>query len=323
MNILFIPKIFLTKKEVFFKVMLSQVKSMSVLGLDGYLVHIQVDLSSGLPSWDIVGLPDTAIKESKQRVHAALKNIHLDLPSRKIIINLAPANLKKEGSNFDLPIAIGLLCDLGLLTQEQIEPYIFVGELSLDGSLNKVAGILPMCTEALQLGITNIIVPFENRLEASIVKGLSVFPAKNLNEVIAHLCNQKKIAPFPTQVYQLTSTQNTLPDFAEVKGQESVKRALEIAAAGNHNCLLIGAPGSGKTMLSRRLPSILPDLTFEEALEITKIHSIAGTLGENAFITTRPFRSPHHSISKTALIGGGKIPKPRRNKPCPSWRIIS
>lgn len=284
---------------------------MSLLGLKGYLVSVEVDVSSGLPSWDIVGLPDTSIKESKQRVRAALKNIGMDLPSRKITINLAPANLRKEGSFLDLPIAIGILCNFKKISKQQLENTIFIGELSLDGSLNPINGVLPICIEALKLGIKKIFLPYDNRQEAGVIKGLEVYPAKSITEIIEHLNNYHKIEIFQTNLENLVLASNTtLLDFADVKGQDNAKRALEIAAAGGHNCLLIGSPGTGKTMLSKRLSSILPDLTFEESLEITKIHSVAGMLS-NSFITTRPFRAPHHSISKSAFVGGGRIPRPR------------
>lgn len=292
--------------------MLIGIKSMSIQGVDGYFVDVQVDVSNGMPNWEVVGLPDATVRESKERVRAAIKNSGYNLPSRKIVINLAPAYTKKEGSFFDLPIAIGILFDIGVITNSELDSFIFIGELSLDGKLNKINGILPMCIEALKLGIKNIIIPYENRLEAGIINGLSVYPAKNLNDVINHLNRSKSLELF-------SSCKDTLPfnssnydiDFSEIKGQESAKRALEIAAAGAHNCLLIGSPGSGKTMLSRSLPSILPDLTFEEALETSKIHSIAGILpSANSLITSRPFRAPHHTVSAVALTGGGRIPKP-------------
>jgi len=288
--------------------MLIGVKSMSLNGINGYLVDVQVDVSNGLPSWDIVGLPDTSVKESKERVRAAIKNSGHYIQSQKVLINLAPASTKKEGSFFDLPIAVGILCDLEMIQPQVTKEYAFIGELSLDGKLNKVYGVLPMCIEALNLGIKKIIIPYENRFEAGIVNGLQVYPAQTLNDVIFHLNASKPIEPFITNTQEIL-TQNNFNkiDFSEVKGQENVKRALEIAAAGSHNCLLIGSPGSGKTMLSKRISTILPDLSFEESLEITKIHSIAGTLPSNtALVTSRPYRSPHHTISSAALTGRRK-----------------
>jgi magnesium chelatase family protein len=293
--------------------MLAKINSMSLNGLDGYLVDVQVDVTYGMPSWDIVGLPDTSVRESKERVRAAIRNAGVDLPSRKIVVNLAPANTKKEGSSFDLPIAIGILKDLEIIKCPDINDYVFIGELSLDGKLNKINGVLPMCIEAFNLGVRKIIVPKDNCQEAGVVKGLDVYPAESLLEIVLHLNGENRINKYETNVDNLfVNSGNCDFDFSDVKGQENIKRALEIAAAGGHNCLLIGSPGSGKTMMARRLPSILPDLTFEEALEITKIHSIAGVLPSNIpLITTRPFRAPHHTVSSIALVGGGRTPKPR------------
>ena len=302
--------------------MLSIVESMALHGLTGYLVNVQIDVSAGLPHWEIVGLPDASVKESKERVRTAIKNSGIEFPSRKITVNLAPANTKKEGSFFDLPIAIGILIATENLQNLDIKNTVFMGELSLDGTLNKINGVLPMCIEALRLGIKRVILPVKNAKEASVVNGLEVIGVKNLSQAIRYLKNEEKILPQQTDIRELLKKDIKYDlDFSEVKGQENVKRALEIAAAGGHNCILIGSPGSGKTMLARRLPSILPDLSFEEALEVSKIHSIAGVLNENSLVFTRPFRAPHHTISAVALVGGGKIPKPRRNK-LSSFRCI-
>ncbi len=292
--------------------MLSIIKSMSLMGLEGYLINVQVDVSAGMPCWEIVGLPDTSVKESKERVKTAIKNSGYELLSRKVVVNLAPADIKKEGSFFDLPIAIGILMCCGEIKNENISDIVFVGELSLDGSINKINGILPMCIEARKLGIKRIIVPLQNIKEASIVKDIEVLGAQNLQEVVKYL-NQEGNLTKAEENMQLfgKEKQGINIDFSEVKGQENVKRALEVAASGGHNCLMIGMPGSGKTMMIRRLPTILPRLNFDEALETTKIHSVSGTLEKDiGLITTRPFRAPHHTISSTSLIGGGRIPKP-------------
>lgn len=299
--------------------MLSKVKSMSLLGLDGYLISVQVDVSGGMPGWDIVGLPDVSVKEAKERVRTAIKNSGYELQSRKIIVNLAPANTKKEGSFFDLPIAIGILVCTEEIITEIPENIAFIGELSLDGKINKVNGILSMCIEAKKLGIKKIIVPIENAKEASVVKGIKIYGASNLREVVDFLNGNNQIEEMKVDIDELFKLGNTnLLDFSEVKGQENIKRALEIAAAGGHNCLLIRISSVlGKTMMARRIPSILPDLTFEEALETTKIHSISGVLSKDIpLITKRPFRAPHHTISNSSLVRRRKNPKARRNKSC-------
>ena len=292
--------------------MLSIVKSIALHGLQGYLVNIQVDVSSGMPSFEIVGLPDTSIKESKERVKTAIRNSTFEFLSRKIVVNLAPASTRKEGSIFDLPIAVGILIASNIISNISLEDTIFMGELSLDGSIEPIKGILPICIEAKRLGIKKIILPKANSKEASIITDIEIIPVSSLSEVISYLNGQISISKEKNIDFISNINSSYDFDFSEVKGQENVKRALEISAAGGHNCLLIGSPGSGKTMLARRLPSILPDLTFEEALEITKIHSISGLLSEDIpFIFTRPFRSPHHTITETSLVGGGRIPKPR------------
>lgn len=249
-------------------------------------------------------MPDISVKESRERVRTAIKNSGYDIQSRKIVVNLAPADVKKEGSFFDLPIAIGILECSEVIKKEDIENTAFIGELSLDGKLNKVNGILPMCIEAKKLNVQKIILPKENAVEASVVDGIEIIGARNLKEVIDYLNKEINITSTKIDLSKILNRTNIYNiDFSEVKGQENVKRALEIAAAGGHNCLLIGTPGSGKTMIARRIPSILPDLTFEEALETTKIHSIAGKIEKGkSLITTRPFRAPHHTVSGVSLI---------------------
>ena len=292
--------------------MLAKVLSSAVLGIDAYIVEVETDLFPQLPAFAMVGLPDNAVKESKERVQSAIKNSGFYFPQKKVTINLAPADIKKEGSSFDLPIAIGILAATGQLTREVFDDYVILGELSLDGSLRPIHGALPMALSAQKNGLKGMILPKENAKEAAMAEELNVYPVGSLAQAVEFLENGDAIKPFKIDIKDVFEKALEYPvDFSDVKGQEHTKRALEVAAAGGHNIILLGPPGSGKTMLARRLPTILPNLTLEEALETTKIHSVAGILpADTALIAIRPFRSPHHTISDAGLIGGGRIPRP-------------
>ena len=291
--------------------MFSKVSSFGLVGLKGLKIEVEVDTNTGLPRYDIVGLPDAAVKESKERVFSAIKNSGFKFPAGKITVNLAPANVKKAGPNFDLPIAVAILLSSKQIIEDKYKKFIIIGELGLDGKIKPVTGILPALIAARSEGFVNFIVPKENENEASYIEGIDVFAFDSLSDVVAFLNRTITFEPVAKKVWKGEESDRITEDFARVKGQKIAKRAIEIAVAGGHNILMVGPPGAGKTMIAKCIPSVMPDLTFEEALEITKVHSIAGELDlKKGVISSRPFRSPHHTASTVALTGGGKDAKP-------------